>query len=110
MRKNRSVNAFEVNKGFFAKGLGRRYPEKKANVGQMPTIDGKVKSSSSRRREFRRMRRNYVCRSEHEMRRNAEIRLFTKQSNMLQNKTNPFVNRHQRDKNNLIAQHPVTFL
>jgi len=42
--------------------------------------DGKVKSSSSRRREFRGMRRTYVRRSEHEMKRNAEIGLFTKPS------------------------------
>jgi hypothetical protein len=42
--------------------------------------DGKVKSSSSRRREFRRMRRTYVRRSEHEMKRNAEIGLFAKPS------------------------------
>jgi hypothetical protein len=42
--------------------------------------DGKVKSSSSRRREFRGMRRTYVRRSEHEMKCNAEIGLFTKQS------------------------------
>jgi len=40
--------------------------------------DGEVKSSSSRRREFRRMRRTFVRRSEHEMMRNAEIGLFTK--------------------------------
>ena len=43
-------------------------------------VDGKVKSSSSRRREFRGMRRTYVRRSEHEMKRNAEIGLFTKPS------------------------------
>ena len=43
--------------------------------------DGNVKSSSSRRREFRGMRRTYVRRSEHEMKRNAEIGLFTKPSN-----------------------------
>jgi len=42
--------------------------------------DGMVKSSSSRRREFRGMRRTYVRRSEHEMKRNAEIGLFTKPS------------------------------
>ena len=40
--------------------------------------DGKVKNPSSRRRKFRGMRRTYVCRSEHEMKRNAEMGLFTK--------------------------------
>jgi hypothetical protein len=44
--------------------------------------DGKIKSSSSRGREFRGMRRTYVRRSEHEMKRNAEIGLFTKPSNI----------------------------
>jgi hypothetical protein len=39
--------------------------------------DGNVKSSSSRRREFRGMRRTYVRRSEHGMKRKAEIGLFT---------------------------------
>ncbi len=43
-------------------------------------LDGKVKNSSSRRREFRRTRCTYVHRSEHEMKRNAEIGLFTKPS------------------------------
>jgi hypothetical protein len=41
-------------------------------------VDGKVKTPSSRRREFRGMMRTYVRRSEHEMKRNAEIGLFTK--------------------------------
>ena len=44
--------------------------------------DGKVKSSSSRRREFRGMRRTDVRRSEHQIKRNAEIGLFTKPSIM----------------------------
>ena len=48
-----------------------------ANV-DVQNWDGKVKRSSSRRREFRWMRRTYVRRSEHEMKRNAEIGLFTK--------------------------------
>jgi hypothetical protein len=39
--------------------------------------DGKVKSLSSRRREFCGMRRSYVRRNEHEMKRNAEIGRFT---------------------------------
>ena len=39
--------------------------------------DGKVKSYSSRRREFCGMRRTHVRRSEHEMKRNAEIGRFT---------------------------------
>ena len=47
-------------------------------------LDGKVKSSSSRRCEFCGMRRTYVRRSEHEMKRNAEIGLFTKPSNLIQ--------------------------
>jgi hypothetical protein len=42
--------------------------------------DGFVISSSSRRREFRGIRRTYVRRSEHEMKRNAEIGLITKPS------------------------------
>ena len=42
--------------------------------------DGNVKSSSSRRREFCGMRRTYDRRSEQEMKRNAEIGLFTKPS------------------------------
>jgi len=44
----------------------------------------KVKSSSSRRREFCGMKSTYVRRSEHEMKRNAEIGLFTKPSNLIQ--------------------------
>jgi hypothetical protein len=44
--------------------------------------DGKVKSSSSRGREFRGMRHTNVRRSEHEMKRNAEIGLFTKPSGL----------------------------
>jgi len=40
-------------------------------------------ASSSRRREFRGMRRTYVRRSEHEMKRNAEIGLFTKPSKIM---------------------------
>jgi len=39
--------------------------------------DGKEKSLSSRHREFRGIRSTYVRRSEHEMKRNAEIGLFT---------------------------------
>jgi hypothetical protein len=46
-------------------------------------LDGKVKSSSSRRREFCGMRRTDVRRSEHEMKRNAEIGLFTKPSTLI---------------------------
>jgi hypothetical protein len=45
-------------------------------------LDGNVKGSSSRRREFRGMRRTFVRRSEHEMKRNAEIGLFTKPSTL----------------------------
>ena len=44
--------------------------------------DGKVKSSSSWRRDFREMRRSYVRCSEREMKRNAEIGLFTKPSRL----------------------------
>jgi len=40
-------------------------------------------NASSRRREFRGMRRTYVRRSEHEMKRNAEIGLFTKPSKIM---------------------------
>ena len=47
--------------------------------------NGKVKSSSSRRREFRGMMGTYVRRSEHEMKRNAEIGIFTKPSILLAN-------------------------
>jgi hypothetical protein len=42
--------------------------------------DGFVKSSSSRRRELLGIRRTYVRRSEHEMKRNAGIGFFTKSS------------------------------
>jgi len=45
--------------------------------------DGKVKNSSSRRREFCGMRRTYVHRSEHERKRNEEIGLFTKPSHFI---------------------------
>ena len=47
----------------------------------MSNFDGKVKSSSSRRREFCGMRRTDVRRSEHEMKRNAKIGLFILPSN-----------------------------
>jgi len=43
---------------------------------------GKVKSSSSGRREFRGKRRSDVRRSEHEIKRNAKTGLFAKPSSL----------------------------
>jgi hypothetical protein len=56
--------------------LSKAYDE----LAKSQNRDGKAKSSSSRRREFCRMRRTDVRRSEHEMKRNAEIGIFTKPS------------------------------
>jgi hypothetical protein len=44
-------------------------------------------SGIKRRREFLGMRRTYVRRSEHEMKRNAEIGLFTKPSKLIESQT-----------------------
>ena len=45
--------------------------------------DGFVKSSRSRRALFRFVRRTYVRRSKHEMKRNADIGLFTESSELM---------------------------
>jgi len=53
------------------------------NIVKSPISDGFEKSSRSRRGLFRFVRRTYVRRSKHEMKRNADIGLFAEPSKFI---------------------------